>query len=41
MCRGNVTVGIPNPHPGDIGPHLLSLILREAGVSRDEWEAAK
>ena len=37
MRRDNVTVIIPNPHDGDIGVGLLSRILRQAGVSRDEW----
>jgi hypothetical protein len=39
MRSGGVTVRIPNPHPGDIGRDLLMRILREAGISRDEWEA--
>ena len=30
---------LPNPHMGEIGPMLLIRILRQAGVSRDEWEA--
>ena len=29
---------IPNPHRGDIGSALLANILRQAGISRDEWE---
>ncbi len=37
MRRGNVTVIIPNPHEGDISVGLLSKILRQAGISRDEW----
>ena len=37
MRRDDVTVIIPNPHDGDIGVGLLSRILRQAGVSRDEW----
>lgn len=37
MRRGEVTVIIPNPHEGDIGVGLLSLLLRQAGVSREEW----
>ena len=37
MHRDGVTVIIPNPHDGDIGVGLLSRILRQAGVSRDEW----
>lgn len=37
MLRGDVTVIIPNPHEGDIGVGLLQRLLRQAGVSRDEW----
>jgi hypothetical protein len=40
MIRNAVTVRIPNPHRGDIGVALLTRILRQAGVSRDEWEQA-
>jgi len=39
MRRGETTVIVPNPHDGDIGPDLLRRILRQAGVSRDEWLA--
>ena len=38
MVRGDVTVRIPNPHRGDIGRELLSRVLRQAGISREEWE---
>jgi predicted RNA binding protein YcfA (HicA-like mRNA interferase family) len=38
MIRGDVTVRLPNPHRGDIGVALLSRILRQAGISRNEWE---
>jgi predicted RNA binding protein YcfA (HicA-like mRNA interferase family) len=37
MRRGNVTVIIPNPHEGDIGGGFLARLLRQAGVSREEW----
>jgi predicted RNA binding protein YcfA (HicA-like mRNA interferase family) len=37
MRRGDVTVIIPNPHEGHIGVGLLRRLLRQAGVSRDEW----
>lgn len=37
MRRDNLTVIIPNPHEGDIGVGLLSRLLRQAGVSREEW----
>ena len=39
MARGPLRVRIPNSHQGDIGRDLLARILRQAGVSRDEWEA--
>jgi len=39
MVRGDRTVRIPNPHGGDIGVEFLSRILKQAGVSRREWEA--
>jgi predicted RNA binding protein YcfA (HicA-like mRNA interferase family) len=38
MVRNDVTVRIPNPHRGDISVALLARILRQAGISRDEWE---
>ncbi|MCP4168002.1 MAG: type II toxin-antitoxin system HicA family toxin [Chloroflexi bacterium] len=37
MRRGDLTVILPNPHQGDIGVGLLRRILRQAGVSREEW----
>ncbi len=37
MRRGDVTVIIPNPHEGDIGVGFLTRLLRQAGVSREEW----
>jgi predicted RNA binding protein YcfA (HicA-like mRNA interferase family) len=38
MRRGNHWVAIPNPHRGDISKELLSRILRQAGLSREDWE---
>ena len=38
MIRNDVTVRVPNPHHGDIGKELLSRILRQAGISKGEWE---
>jgi len=38
MQRGDVTVIVPNPHRSDISRGLLARILRQAGVSREEWE---
>ncbi len=40
MVRGDVTLRIPNPHRGDISRDLLARLLRQAGVSRAEWEGA-
>jgi predicted RNA binding protein YcfA (HicA-like mRNA interferase family) len=37
MRRGDVTVIIPNPHESDISVGLLARLLRQAGVSREEW----
>jgi predicted RNA binding protein YcfA (HicA-like mRNA interferase family) len=37
MRRDDLMVIIPNPHEGDIGVGLLSRLLRQAGVGRDEW----
>lgn len=37
MRRGDLTVIIPNPHEGEIGVGLLARLLRQAGLSRDEW----
>lgn len=39
MVRGSVRLIIPNPHQGAISTALLLRILRQAGVSRDEWES--
>ena len=38
MIRGDARVPIPNPHRGDIKKNLLADILKEAGISRQEWE---
>jgi predicted RNA binding protein YcfA (HicA-like mRNA interferase family) len=38
MVRGSHTLRIPNPHRGDIGRDLLSRVLKDAEISRDEWE---
>jgi predicted RNA binding protein YcfA (HicA-like mRNA interferase family) len=38
MVRGDVAVRVPNPHRGDIRRDLLSRILKQAGIDREEWE---
>jgi predicted RNA binding protein YcfA (HicA-like mRNA interferase family) len=37
MRRGDVTLIVPNPHDGDIGVDFLRRLLRQAGVSPEEW----
>jgi len=37
MIKGNLVLTIPNPHRREISIALLSRILRQAGVSREEW----
>ena len=38
MVKGNLALTIPNPHNKDIGKEFLTRILRQAGVSKEEWE---
>ncbi len=38
MIKGEITLRLPNPHRSDIGKELLSRILRQAKIDRDEWE---
>ena len=38
MVRGQARLRVRNPHQGDIGRGLLARILRQAGISREEWE---
>jgi len=40
MQRDGLVLTIPNPHRGDIGPKLLAVLLRQAGITRQEWENA-
>lgn len=37
MVRDDLVLTIPNPHRGDISADLLARVLRQAGISRDEW----
>lgn len=39
MRRADRTVKLANPHRGEISRGLLVRILREAGISREQWEA--
>jgi predicted RNA binding protein YcfA (HicA-like mRNA interferase family) len=38
MIKGNLTIRVPNPHQADIGKELLTRILRQAGITKEEWE---
>ena len=38
LVKGELKLYIPNPHDDDIGRELLSRILRQAGIDRDDWE---
>ena len=38
MIKDNLKVWIPNPHRGDISSVLLVQVLRQAEISREEWE---
>ncbi len=38
MIKGNLTIRVPNPHQTDIGRELLSRILRQAGITKAEWQ---
>jgi predicted RNA binding protein YcfA (HicA-like mRNA interferase family) len=38
MIRGEITISIPNPHQTEIGRNYLARILRQAGISKEEWE---
>jgi len=40
MLRGEHRLIVPNPHRGDISVDLLVRLLRQAGVTREEWDAA-
>ena len=38
MIKGKLKVRIPNPHSGDISKHLISEILRQAGIFPKKWD---
>jgi len=41
LRRGSLKLRVPNPHVGDISIPLLKEILRQAGISEDEWDNAR
>jgi predicted RNA binding protein YcfA (HicA-like mRNA interferase family) len=40
MRRGGLRLTIPNPHRGAIDPGLVRRILRQAGISLEQWTGA-
>jgi predicted RNA binding protein YcfA (HicA-like mRNA interferase family) len=38
MVKGNLKIRIPNPHGSNIGLGLIREILRQAGISPEDWE---
>ena len=41
MVNGGLKIRIPNPHRGDISKYLIAEILRQAGITLDEWDMIK
>jgi len=37
MVKDEHQVTITNPHGSDIGVDLLARVLRQAGITREEW----
>ncbi|MBI5221086.1 MAG: type II toxin-antitoxin system HicA family toxin [Candidatus Liptonbacteria bacterium] len=37
LVRGGLVLTIPNRHDGDISVDLLKRILKQVGISREEW----
>ena len=37
MVKGEQTPRMPNPHRGDISKDLLDRVLKQAGVSKEQW----
>jgi len=38
MAKGKLKVRLPNPHKGDIATDMLNKILKQAGISKADWE---
>jgi predicted RNA binding protein YcfA (HicA-like mRNA interferase family) len=38
MIKGSQKIRIPNPHVSDISASLVKEILRQAGISSQEWD---
>ncbi len=40
MKKGQLKLHIPTPHGQDVGIEVLRRILKQAGISAEEWERA-
>jgi predicted RNA binding protein YcfA (HicA-like mRNA interferase family) len=40
MVKGSHKIRIPNPHVGDVDSSLVKEILRQAGISSEDWDKA-
>lgn len=38
MVKGTIKLRIPNPHQNDISRELLSRILKQAQIEKEDWE---
>ena len=39
LTKNGKRITIPNPHKGDISTRFLGELLKEAGISKKEWES--
>jgi len=37
MLKGILRLTLPNPHKQTISPDLLTRLLRQAGITKEEW----
>lgn len=37
MIKGNLRLAIPNPHRQEISTDLLSRLIKQAKISREDW----
>ena len=37
MIKGDLRLTVPNPHKKEIGVDLLLKLLKQAGITREEW----
>ncbi|HEY7338629.1 MAG TPA: type II toxin-antitoxin system HicA family toxin [Bryobacteraceae bacterium] len=38
LVKGTLRISVPNPHRGDVSRNLLARILRQADITREQWE---